>query len=143
MDRLKIDQVALQSGLTKRTIRYYEEIGLLPSPQRSKGSIRYYTQDHVQLLIKIKDIKNALGLSLEELQKFISIDNTIESHRKDYKKSVERAEQKENLTEIISNLDAKINLIEQKMLTMEQVRRDLINLKSRAQAMSIQLPCKD
>lgn len=34
---LKIDDVAKQSGLSKRTIRYYEEIGLLPSPPRSKG----------------------------------------------------------------------------------------------------------
>ena len=34
-ERYKIDDVAKESGLTKRTIRYYEEIGLLPPPERS------------------------------------------------------------------------------------------------------------
>lgn len=46
----KIDEVAKQCGLTKRTIRYYEEIGLLPSPQRSEGNMRLYTQEDVDLL---------------------------------------------------------------------------------------------
>ncbi len=48
----KIDEVAKQCGLTKRTIRYYEEIGLLPSPQRSEGNMRLYTQEDVDLLKK-------------------------------------------------------------------------------------------
>lgn len=47
MTGLKIDEVAKQSGLTKRTIRYYEQIGLLSSPPRSEGGFRLYSQDHV------------------------------------------------------------------------------------------------
>lgn len=62
----KIDEVAKQSGLTKRTIRYYEEIGLLPSPQRSEGNMRLYTQEDVDLLKKILSAKEVLGFSLQE-----------------------------------------------------------------------------
>ncbi|MFP3821600.1 MerR family DNA-binding transcriptional regulator, partial [Bacillus sp. SIMBA_008] len=37
MEWMKIDQVAKRSGLTKRTIRFYEEIGLLSAPKRTEG----------------------------------------------------------------------------------------------------------
>ncbi|ADY55846.1 transcriptional regulator, MerR family [Syntrophobotulus glycolicus DSM 8271] len=134
MDRLKIDQVALQSGLTKRTIRYYEEIGLLPPPQRSGGGIRYYTEEHITLLKKIKYAKDALGFSLQELQHFISFSNIIESQKAGYKQLSERTEQKEKLIEIINTLNEEINLIEQRILKIEHFRHDLIEMKERAQA---------
>lgn len=134
MDRLKIDQVALQSGLTKRTIRYYEEIGIIPPPQRSEGGIRYYTQEHIELLKKIKCAKDALGFSLLELQHLISLSNIIEVQKAGYKQASERTEQKEKLIEIINALNEQLNLIEQKILKIEQVRDDLIDLKKRAQA---------
>ena len=135
VNRLKIDQVALQSGLTKRTIRYYEEIGILPPPQRSKGGTRYYSQEHIELLKKIKYTKDALGLSLEELQKIISFSNTIEAQKTGYKQSSERVEQKEKLIGIISTLNEELNLIEQKILKIEQVRNDLTHLRKQAQAL--------
>ncbi|MDP4127973.1 MAG: MerR family transcriptional regulator [Bacillota bacterium] len=135
MDRLKIDQVSLQSGLTKRAIRYYEEIGILPPPQRSEGGIRYYTQEHVELLKKIKDTKDALGISLDELQHFISLSKIIEVQKEGYKQSSERIERKEKLLEIISTFNKEIELIDQKISKIERVRNDLMNLKKRAQAL--------
>ncbi|MDP4159784.1 MAG: MerR family transcriptional regulator [Bacillota bacterium] len=135
MDRLKIDQVSLQSGLTKRAIRYYEEIGILPPPQRSEGGIRYYTQEHVELLKKIKDTKDALGISLDELQHFISLSKIIEVQKEGYKQSSERTERKEKLLEIISTFNKEIVLIDQKISKIERVRNDLMNLKKRAQAL--------
>lgn len=135
MDRVKIDQVALQCGLTKRTIRYYEEIGILPPPQRSEGGVRYYTQEHVKLLKKIKYAKDALGFSLQELQHFIALSNTIEAQKVGYKQSSERTEQKDKLIGIINTLNEKLNLIEQRILKIEQVRNDVLDLKNRAQAL--------
>lgn len=135
MKRFKIDQVALQSGLTKRTIRYYEEIGLLSSPQRSVGGIRYYTQEHVELLKKIKYTKDALGFSLEELQQFISLSNLVEAQKVSYRQSSERTEQKEKLIEIINALGEELNLIEQRIMKIEQVQNDLVHLKKRAQVL--------
>jgi DNA-binding transcriptional MerR regulator len=134
VDRLKIDQVALESGLTKRAIRYYEEIGILPPPQRSKGGIRYYTREHVELLKKIKCTKDALGISLEELQKFVSFSQTIDAQKAGCEHATERIKQKEKLTAIITDLDEVLDIIDQKFLKMQQVKNDLTNLKERAQA---------
>ena len=106
----------------------------MPAPQRSAGGIRYYTQEHVDLLNKIKQAKDALGFSLQELQHFLALSNTIEIQKINYKQSSERSEQKELLTGIINTLDEKLNLIEQKASKLQQVRQSILELRDKAQA---------
>lgn len=53
MEWMKIDQVAKRSGLTKRTIRFYEEIGLLSAPKRTEGGVRLYSEDDMEELEKV------------------------------------------------------------------------------------------
>ena len=65
---LRIGEVAEQVGVTTRTIRYYEELGLLGGPaDRSKGAHRYYTDADVSRLRELIRLRDLLGLSLEEL----------------------------------------------------------------------------
>ncbi len=52
LEWMKIDQVAKRSGLTKRTIRFYEEIGLIPAPKRTEGGVRLYSEDDMEELEK-------------------------------------------------------------------------------------------
>ena len=64
----RIEQVAARTGLTKRTLRYYEEIGLLPAPTRTEGGYRLYSEADVQQLLRIKRLKELLGFSLAEIR---------------------------------------------------------------------------
>lgn len=64
--RYRIGEIAERVGLTERTIRYYEELGLLSSVQRVEGGRRVYTDDDVRRLRFIQKLK-ALGLSLQEM----------------------------------------------------------------------------
>jgi MerR family transcriptional regulator, repressor of the yfmOP operon len=65
---LRIGEVAEQVGVTPRTIRYYEERGLLPpSPTRVKGAHRLYSESDVARLEELIRLRDLLGLSLEEL----------------------------------------------------------------------------
>ena len=59
----RIDQVAARTGLTKRTLRYYEEIGLLDPQTRSEGNYRLYSEADLARLERICRIKNTLGLT--------------------------------------------------------------------------------
>ena len=68
MSYQRIEQVAARTGLTKRTLRYYEEIGLLPSPTRTEGGYRLYSEADVQQLERIKRLKDLLGFSLAEIR---------------------------------------------------------------------------
>ena len=70
--RYQIRQLAGQVGLTTRTIRYYEEIGLLNSVKRVEGGKRIYTDRDYQRLKFIKRLKD-LGLTLAEMQELEDI----------------------------------------------------------------------
>ena len=63
----RIGELSAKVGLTERTIRYYEERGLLESVKRLDGGQRVYTDDDVRRLKFIQKLK-VLGLSLAEMQ---------------------------------------------------------------------------
>ena len=64
----RIGEVAERVGVTTRTIRYYEQLGLLgPEPERSKGAHRLYGEADVARLTELVRLRDLLGLSLEEL----------------------------------------------------------------------------
>jgi DNA-binding transcriptional MerR regulator len=64
--RYRIGELATRVGLTERTIRYYEELGLLDSVKRQGGGTRVYTDDDVRRLRFIQKLK-VLGLTLQEM----------------------------------------------------------------------------
>ncbi len=69
----KIDEVTKQVGLTKRTLRYYEEIGLIHPPERSEGNIRLYTDEDIARIKRIVEAKEVLGITLQEMQHFFIV----------------------------------------------------------------------
>ena len=73
MKRIKIGEAAGQTGTTTRTIRYYEELGLLGQKEkRPPGKIRWYDRRDLARLKKIQTLKE-LGLSLEEIARVIDL----------------------------------------------------------------------
>ena len=70
---MRIGEVAAAVGTTARTIRYYEEIGLLGrGDQRESGSHRIYTEDDVALLSEVLRLRDLLGVSLDELRELVA-----------------------------------------------------------------------
>jgi DNA-binding transcriptional MerR regulator len=64
----RIGEVADELGITARTIRYYEELGLLGEAElRQKGTHRLYTEADVTRLRELLRLRDLLGLSLDEL----------------------------------------------------------------------------
>lgn len=63
---MRIGQFAQRAGVTPRTVRYYESLGLLGPSEREGSGFRYYTEVELARLQKISDLKE-LGLSLEEI----------------------------------------------------------------------------
>ena len=64
---LTISQVAKTSGVAAKTIRYYEQIGVLPAPRRGASGYRLYDQTGVERLRFIRRAR-ALGLPLQQLK---------------------------------------------------------------------------
>jgi DNA-binding transcriptional MerR regulator len=75
-ERHQIGEVAEQVGLSLRTVRYYEEVGVLSAPQRTDGGFRLYGEDHIEQLLLIKQMK-PLGLSLDEMRELLAARATL------------------------------------------------------------------
>jgi MerR family transcriptional regulator, copper efflux regulator len=71
-DRMRIGDLAQRAGVTHRTIRYYESIGLLPPGEREGTGQHYYSEEAVARLRKIDQLKR-LGLSLDEIRDVIDL----------------------------------------------------------------------
>ena len=64
---LKINEVAAETGLTTRTIRYYEEVGLLEPAARSDGDYRLYDASDLDRLQYIRSLRDDAGFSLAQI----------------------------------------------------------------------------
>ncbi len=71
-DKMRIGELADQAGVTPRTIRYYESLGLMGPSEREGRGFRYYTEAQLVRLRKIEVLKG-LGLSLEEIRSVIDL----------------------------------------------------------------------
>jgi len=69
---MRIGELAQKAGVTPRTIRYYENLGLLNPSEREGSGFRYYTETELAKLQKIDCLKS-LGLSLEEITTVIDL----------------------------------------------------------------------
>lgn len=69
---LRIGQVAAQSGVPIKTIRYYDDLGLLHSIGRTEGNFRQFTPEVLTRLAFIKRAQR-LGLSLQEISEFLAV----------------------------------------------------------------------
>lgn len=68
---LRIGELSKQTGVSSKTIRYYEEIGLLPEPQRAENGYRAYSQDDVDRLQFIRRAR-ALDFALDEIAEILA-----------------------------------------------------------------------
>lgn len=69
---MRIGELAEKAGVTPRTVRYYESLGLLGPSERKGGGFRYYAESELIRLQKINALKE-LGLSLEEISSVIPL----------------------------------------------------------------------
>lgn len=67
---MQIGDVAERTGLSLRTVRHYEEVGLLPAAERSPGGFRLYDDAAVERLLVIKQMK-PLEFTLEEMRELL------------------------------------------------------------------------
>lgn len=73
---MHIGDLAEATGLSQRTIRHYDEVGLLPATTRSEGGFRIYTDSDLQRMLVIRSMK-PLGFTLEEMGELLDTVDTL------------------------------------------------------------------
>ena len=117
---LRIGEVAKRVGTTPRTIRYYEEIGILPSEgDRESGRHRLYGERDVQRLSDALRLKELLGVSLDELKELLEAQDARAALRKEWHHAEPGAERRREM------LDESQRLID-RQLALVRRRRDEI-----------------
>ncbi|MDN4643898.1 MerR family transcriptional regulator [Arthrobacter sp. PsM3] len=69
---MHIGELAERTGLSLRTIRHYDDVGLLPATARTDGGFRVFSEDDFERLMIIKQMK-PLGFSLEEMAEILAL----------------------------------------------------------------------
>src|SRR5579859_3767413 len=121
-----IEQVAAQTGLTKRTLRYYEEVGLLPPTGRTEGNYRRYTQEDIQRLERIKNLRNLLGFSLSDIREILDAEDERHQIKIAYHQETEASSKIAQLDHADEIIRHQLELIEQKIAGLEQMRSALL-----------------
>src|SRR5438552_15178084 len=68
---LQIGEVAERTAVTQRTLRFYEEKGLLRPPSRLEGGFRLYSEDDVRRVEQIKRLQTLLGFTLADIKEMV------------------------------------------------------------------------
>src|SRR5689334_24633754 len=84
-----IEQVATSKGLTKRTLRYYEEVGLLPPTDRTEGNYRRYSEADVRRIERIKELRDLLGFSLTDIRTLMGAEDERTQIKEAYRHETE------------------------------------------------------
>ena len=121
-----IEQVATRTGLTKRTLRYYEEVGLLPPTGRTEGNYRLYSEDDVQHLERIKKLRDLLGFSLADIREILDAEDERGQIKVAYRQETEAAAKVAQLDRADELIQRQLHLIKQKIDGLEQMRASLL-----------------
>ena len=133
---MRISNVAQAVGTTTRTIRYYEEIGLLPgSEDRALGAHRTYTDADVERLREILQLKELLGVSLDELKTLVEAEDARAALRAEFQADeTDKERRKAILAELVGHIERQLELLRSRRAAIEQVENDLVARRKRAQA---------
>ena len=112
---LRIGDLASELALNPKTIRYYEEIGLLPAPQRSAGGYRLYgaaDRERLRFIAKAK----AIGFTLQQIGDILAL----------------RDEGAAPCSHVLDLLDRRLCAVEAQLRALTEVRQDLLALRQEA-----------
>lgn len=115
---MRIGELAYHTGTTAKTIRYYEEIGLLPEPARDPNDYRDYSDDALDRLSFIRDAQ-ATGLTLTEIASILDL----------------RSQGESTCHHVVDLLERHMTALDKHIKTLRQTRRKLAELTDRARGL--------
>lgn len=130
-ESVQIGELAKRLGITTRTIRYYEEMGLMGTIDRIGKGTRTYTPDDIlrlKLILKLK----ALGITLKEMKELSDISDIFDMDEKEFGNSLRNREKYDIITpKLIEILDNHISKVDEKMANLSSLRKDIVDYRQR------------
>ena len=83
--RYRIGEVAAETDVSTRTLRYYEELGLLTPSGHSPGGARRYSDDDVARVRRIRELQELVGFNLEEIRTIVAAEDRLGELRQEFR----------------------------------------------------------
>ena len=128
---IRIGEVAERVGVTPRTIRYYEEIGLLPGGSRIKGAHRLYDDNDVERLTELTRLRDLLNLSLEELKELVEAEEARAVLRRRLSETDSDEERVEIIETALPYIDRQLDLVRRQRRELEKLESELLEKRKR------------
>ncbi len=121
---LRIQDVAAETGLTTRAIRYYEEIGLLEPAARSDGAYRLFDASDLERLRFIRSLRDDAGFSLAQIGQLLEDEAARERNRLRFRTSGDDTERRALLRDATERVDRQIATLEAKRVRLDAMIAD-------------------
>jgi DNA-binding transcriptional MerR regulator len=132
----RIGEVAERTGTTARTIRYYEEIGLLPEAEdRASGKRRLYTEGDVERLAELIRLRDLLGLSLDDLKRLVEAETARAGLRERWQHTDDPDEQRQILEQSLVHIGDQLRLVRARRAELERLEGELVSKQRRVRSL--------
>ena len=122
---LQIGEVAERTGVTQRTLRFYEEKGLLRPPTRMDGGFRLYSEDDVTRVEHIRQLQNLLGVTLAEIKEMVDAEEVLQELKAQYRPEADVSEKRRQLLKAIEVVTRQHGIVSQKAEQMSEMKSQL------------------
>jgi MerR family transcriptional regulator, repressor of the yfmOP operon len=124
--RFRIGDLAKLTQTTPRTIRYYEEIGLLAPESREPGAHRTYGEEDLERLKELLRLRELLGVSLDELREIAAAESARASLRREWHEGIDDpVRQRQVLEEALGHIDGQLALLRHRRDEIRKLSREL------------------
>jgi len=122
---LQIGEVAERTGVTQRTLRFYEEKGLLKPPTRMEGGFRLYSEADIQRVEQIKQLQQLLRFTLAEIKEIVEAEEVKMQLRAQYRPDAALPQKKAQVLRAIEVTERQYEVIRQKVDALAQMQSRL------------------
>jgi MerR family transcriptional regulator, repressor of the yfmOP operon len=121
---LRIQEVAAETGLTTRAIRYYEEVGLLEPAARSEGAYRLFDESDLERLRFIKELRDDAGFSLTQIGQLLEDETARERNRERFRATRDARERRAIILEARVRVERQIETLQAKRTRLDAMIED-------------------
>jgi DNA-binding transcriptional MerR regulator len=122
---LQIGEVAERTGVTQRTLRFYEEKGLLKPPSRMDGGFRLYSEDDVRRVQQIRKLQDLLGVTLADIKEMVDAGEMLRELRAQYRPEAGIDEKRRQLLKAIDVVQGQYGIVKHKIEQMDEMKTQL------------------
>jgi DNA-binding transcriptional MerR regulator len=130
-NEMRIGDLARRGRVTPRTLRYYESLGLLQPVARRSGGFRLYDEAAVRRLERIRQLKELLGFTLDEVREILRSEDAVAEIRARYLGTEDVAVRAELLRQALAQAEAQRELVRRKLAGLQAMEDEITERQAR------------